>query len=188
MLKNVISMTGPVAHSHLTLSPLLAPSISPREFKDAMTKLAFSISIVTARHGDEQLGRTVTSLMPLSAAPPHIMVSIDVRSRLIDLIGLSRNFSVSFLSVGQQAVGDTFAAKGSQEDRFPVSDWDYWPSGNPKLANASVAVDCELVGSIDAGEHILFIGAITESAICQEHPLLWTDRAYHIPAAHVPPE
>ncbi len=101
-----------------------------------MAKLAFSISIVAARHADEQLGRTVTSFMPLSIDPPHMVVSIDVRSRLIDLIGFSKRFSISFLAGGQQDVADIFAGKGSSNERFSISDWDYWPSGAPKLAGA----------------------------------------------------
>lgn len=147
MQKNVTPLNPHICHSHLPLCASLAPAVVPQEFKNAMAKLVFSISVVTARHENEQHGRIVTSFMPLSATPPQIMVSIDVRSRLIDLIGLSRRFSISFLSAGQEIVGDTFAGKTLQDDRFSISDWDHWPSGNPKLSNALLSMDCELVGS-----------------------------------------
>ena len=182
MLENVISIDGHMRHVHLPLNIALAPTISPQEFKDAMAKLVFSISVVTVCHKDERVGRTVTSFMPLSAEPPHIMVSIDVRSRLIDLIGLSRKFSISFLSAGQETIGDTFAGKSPLGDRFPSSDWGCWPSGNPKLSKALVSVDCELVGSLDVGDHMLFVGTITETETCDNcAPLLWNERDYLAP-------
>ncbi|PZR89293.1 MAG: flavin reductase [Stutzerimonas stutzeri] len=179
MLKNVTPIDPHMYHTHLPLRDPVAPAIAPQEFKDAMATLVFSICVVAAHHKDEQLGRTVTSFMPLSAEPPRIMISIDVRSRLVDLIGLSRAFSISFFSAGQESVADAFAGKSRQDDRFSISDWDYWPSGSPKLSDASVSMDCELVGSLDAGDHLLFIGVITETELRHTlAPLLWSDRDY----------
>ncbi len=179
MLRVVTTIRNHASHVHLPLNRPSLPEISPQEFKDGMAKLGFSIAVVTARHADERLGRTVTSLMPLSAEPPQMMVSIDVRSRLIDVIGLSRRFSISLLAAGQGHIGDTFAGKGNQEERFPLADWDYWPSGNPKLANAVVSIDCELAGSIDVGDHMLFVGVIVETDTRLDlQPLLWNERSY----------
>lgn len=146
-----------------------------------MATLAFSIAIVTARHADEQTGRTVTSFMPLSVEPPLVVVSIDIRSRLVDIIGAGRGFSISFLSAGQETVCDGFAGRWQEEDRFSLSDWDYWPSGNPRLADACLCMDCELVSSIDAGDHALFVGAIIEMDVANGRELLmWNKRAYRV--------
>jgi flavin reductase (DIM6/NTAB) family NADH-FMN oxidoreductase RutF len=183
MHNKIISIAAMTAHTHLPLSASASPAISPKEFKDSMAKLAFSLSIVAARHNDEQLGRTVTSFMPLNAEPPQLVISIDVRSRVIDLIGASKRFSVSFLSVGQESLADLFAGKGNQEDRFTIDHWDVWPSSSPRLINASVAVDCELVGSIDVGDRMLFVGAIVETATTDDLPLLWVEKDYSVPSS-----
>lgn len=56
--------------------------------------------------------------------------------------------------------------------------WDAWPSGSPRLAEALLSMDCELVGSIDAADHILFVGAITEAISDRlRKALLWSERA-----------
>lgn len=155
------------------------PAIDEREFKDSMASLTFSIAVATAKHGDEEIGRTITSFMPLSAIPPRVMISIDVRSRLIDLIGASKTFSISFLSSGHEEVGDAFAGKRSQIDRFDIAEWDCWPSGNRKLVNATLAIDCELTASIDAADHMLFVGTIIEADHdCSAAPLVWSKRSY----------
>lgn len=182
MQNNIIAIAAMTAHTHLPLSTSTSPAISAKEFKDSMASLVFSLSIVATRHGDEQLGRTVTSFMPLSADPPHFMISIDVRSRIIDLIGASKRFSVSFLSAGQESIADVFAAKGNHDNRFAIDHWDVWPSSNPRLVNASLAFDCELVGSIDVGDHMLFVGAIVETTSAPDLPLLWLQRDYCLPS------
>lgn len=183
MLKDTPTIDGGRHHAHLLLNHPSNPPVHLQEFRDAMAKLAFSISIVAARHGDEQLGRTVTSFMPLSADPPNIMVSIDARSRLVDLIASSGRFSISFLSAAQTEMADIFAGKHRRADRFSINERDYWPSGSPKLADALVCMDCDLVGSLDVGDHMLFVGAVTETEIHGDrNQLLWSNRAYLVPS------
>ncbi|WP_323455223.1 flavin reductase, partial [Rhizobium sp. TBD182] len=57
--------------------------------------------------------------------------------------------------------------------------WDVWPSGSSRLADALLSMDCELVGSIDAADHILFVGSIIEASFDPlRKPLLWSERNY----------
>ncbi|EGL61795.1 hypothetical protein AGRO_5442 [Agrobacterium sp. ATCC 31749] len=170
---------GVVNHAHIPLKTSTSPTISPREFKDAMAGLAFTVAVATASHAGERIGRTITSFMPLSAEPPLLMISIDASSRMVDLIAASRRFSVAALSRGQEEIADVFAGKGNLPDRFAVGRWDVWPSGSPRLTEAMLSLDCELVGSIDAADHILFVGAIVEATSDPlREVLLWSERNY----------
>ena len=184
MLSNERRLPHQISHVHLPLNLSEAPPAGEREFKDAMARLAFSIAVVTACHNGEEIGRTVTSFMALSAVPPRIMISIDVRSRLIDLIGACGSFSISFLGSKHETVGDVFAGKWQEGDRFGIANWGYWPSGNRKLQDAILSVDCELTGSIDAGDHMLFVGTIIETEISETSDrLLWLERGYFATAS-----
>lgn len=168
-----------ISHTHIPLKGTVSPTISPREFKDAMAGLAFTVALATASHAGERVGRTITSFMPLSAEPPLLMISIDASSRMVDLIAASQRFSIAALARGQEEIADVFAGKGNLPDRFSIGDWDVWPSGNPKLAKALLSLDCELVGSIDAADHILFVGAIIEATSDPlREALLWSGRGY----------
>ncbi|WP_454687505.1 flavin reductase family protein [Agrobacterium leguminum] len=170
---------GVVNHAHVPLKACASPMISPREFKDSMAGLTFTVAVAAACHAGERVGRTITSFMPLSAEPPLLMISIDASSRMVDLIAASRRFSVAALARGQEEIADVFAGKGNHPDRFSIGDWDAWPSGSPRLADALLSMDCELVGSIDAADHILFVGAITEAMSDRlRKALLWSERAY----------
>ncbi|QCL76728.1 flavin reductase family protein [Agrobacterium tumefaciens] len=168
-----------INHAHVPLKTSTSPTISPREFKDAMAGLAFTVAVATTSYAGERIGRTITSFMPLSAEPPLLMISIDASSRMVDLIAASQQFSVTALSRGQEEIADVFAGKGNLPDRFSVGSWDVWPSGSPRLAKALLSMDCELVGSIDVADHILFVGTIIEARFDPLHKaLLWSERNY----------
>ncbi|NSY61483.1 flavin reductase family protein [Agrobacterium tumefaciens] len=170
---------GVVNHVHVPLKAPPSPTTSPREFKDAMASLVFTVAVATASHAGERIGRTITSFMPLSAEPPLLMISIDASSRMVDLVAASRRFSVTALSRGQEEIADVFAGKGNLLDRFSVGHWDVWPSGSSRLADALLSMDCELVGSIDAADHVLFVGSIIEASFDPlRKPLLWSERNY----------
>jgi len=162
----------------MDLSASESPPVSEREFRAVMGSLAASVSVVTAVHDGEVLGRTVTSLFSLALTPPTILVSIDMMSRLADLIAKSRRFSVSILASDQQVVGDAFAGRFGDMDRFAFGVWGHWPSGNPQLHGAATSMDCELVGSMEAGGHMLFAGTPIEAEINDKSPLLWHNRHY----------
>ena len=86
---------------------------------------------------------------------------------------------MAMLAQGQDDVGDAFAGKAGMGDRFTYGQWDAWPSGNPMLLGAVAALDCELVGSIETGDHVLFAGAIVQSALAPAlEPLLWHRHRY----------
>jgi len=159
------------------------PAVSGADFRDAMSMMASSVGVVTAAHEDEVRGRTATAVFSLSLEPPSILVSINITSRLADLIVKSRGFSLAILASDQQVIGDAFAGKFDDRlaglDRFAFGVWGQWPSGNPLLYGAAVALDCELVGSIETQTHMLFAGGVIATEVAPaKTPLIWHRRGY----------
>lgn len=162
----------------LDVRPTEKPVLAEREFRDVMASLAASVSVVTAAHEGELLGRTVTSLFSLGISPPTILVSIDLMSRLADLISKSGRFSVAILAQDQQVIGDAFAGRLGEVDRFAFGVWGQWPSGDPQLYGAATLIDCEVVGSIETAGHMLFAGSPVEAEVTGKTPLIWHKRNY----------
>ncbi|UHD45970.1 flavin reductase family protein [Aureimonas altamirensis] len=163
----------------LRLMPMVRRDVEEQQFKDAMSRLAFSIAVVTtqARHGP--IGRTVTSFMPLSAVPAQIMISVHAESRLAGIISYLGTFSISFLASGQEEVGDAFAGKRPAAERFNIGQWRNWPSGNPKLLDAALCLDCSVVGFVESGEHLLFVGSIVGLEGSEDYrAMVWHERSY----------
>lgn len=155
------------------------PAVGKAEFRAAMSAIGSTVHVVTARQGEERLGRTVTSLMSLSADPPTLMVSIDIMSRLADLISKTGGFSVAALADDQGAIADAFAGRVHADERFNLGDWSAWRSGHPMLLGTAAAMDCEVIGSIETGTHVLFAGAIVDAeTTTSRSPLVWQRHAY----------
>ena len=164
----------------MRLHPARRPPVGGAEFRAAMSAMASTVSVVTARQGDERVGRTVTSMLSLSAAPPTLLVSIDIVSRLADVIAKSGGFSIALLADDQQDIADAFAGRVDPEGRFDLGSWSEWPSGHPMLLGAATALDCEVVGAIETGTHVLFAGVVIEAeTITSRSPLLWQRHDYH---------
>lgn len=163
----------------MALRPLRRPTVSDAEFRAAMSGLASSVHVVAARRGNEQVGRTATSVLSLSAQPPAILVSIDIVSRLADLIAKTGGFSLAMLASGQKDIADAFAGQVAAEHRFTVGQWDAWPSGHPRLHDAVTVLDCEVIGAMETGTHVLFAGAIIEAETdAGRSPLMWHRHGY----------
>jgi flavin reductase (DIM6/NTAB) family NADH-FMN oxidoreductase RutF len=167
----------------MALRPLRRPAVSDAEFRSVMAGMASSVHVVTARRGDERVGRTVTSVMSLSAQPPAILVSIDIVSRLADLISRTGGFSIALLASDQGQIADAFAGKVEAHERFRLGEWSHWPSGHPQLQGALTTLDCDVIGAMETGTHVLFAGAIVEAETdAARMPLIWRQRDYHTTA------
>lgn len=167
-----------------SLEPTLRPDVDGRTYRDAMASLATTVCLVTTRLGAERLGRTVTSIFSLSVDPPAILVSIDITSRLADHVAKTRGFSFAVLAEGQQAIADAFAGRGDPEHRFDTGRWLSWKSGHPRLLGAVVSMDCEMIGAMETGTHVLFAGGVVDIDIVADRtPLIWQQRRYRSLAA-----
>ena len=167
---------GPTA---FRLGTAFRPYVGQREFRDAMAAFGTTVCLVTAGTGAGRLGRTVTSVFSLSVDPPSILISIDISSDLADAIAGAYGFSFAMLSQAQRDVADAFAGRREPEERFEAGSWSEWPSGHPRLAGAVVAMDCDLIGTMETETHRLFAGGVTGIETDPGRlPLIWHRRAY----------
>ena len=96
-----------------------------------------------------------------------------------DLIAKTGCFSLAMLATGQEAIADAFAGRVEPADRFGIGQWGRWPSGQPYLQGAVTALDCEVIGAMETGTHVLFAGAIIEAETSTgASPLLWHRHGY----------
>lgn len=165
--------------SSMSLRDTEQPSVSAADFREVMSHMAETVTVVTAAHDGQRLGRTATAVLSLSPNPPSVLVSIDLASRLADLIVKSRGFSLAVLANDQADIGDAFAGKHGDMDRFVFGVWGHWRSGNPQLYGATAIIDCEVIGSIETQTNLLLAGGIIQAETAAgKDPLVWHRRGY----------
>jgi flavin reductase (DIM6/NTAB) family NADH-FMN oxidoreductase RutF len=132
-----------------------------RQFRSVMRRVAGGVSIVTAGRDDDITGMTVTSLMPLSASPPRLVVGINRQASSFALIERYRQFGISILNADQQQLADRFSnARLDGRQRFEGTVWSPGSSGVPMLGKSLAAVECQVEEIIERHSHAIIVGRL----------------------------
>ncbi len=151
--------------------------VSKEEFKNALSKFASGVTVVTTKDADGNLhGITVSAFCSVSLEPPLILICIDKKAGSHDVFEEKGSFVVNILNEDQHSISNQFAS--------PIPDKflgvEYHTNGNeiPILKNALVNLECNLKNAFDGGDHTIFIGEIEKSHISEGKPLVYCDGDY----------
>ena len=153
-------------------------AIDADEFRSAMGSWPSGVTIVTSRAGDVIHGMTVSDFSGVSLEPPLAVVCASKSSVTTGLITKGGCFGVNVLKLDQDALSNKFASKKDEFKRFENVETFEAVTGAPLLRDALVNLDCRLVASHDAGDHILCIGEIEEARVNDGQPLLFFRGGY----------
>lgn len=130
-----------------------------RQFRSVMRRLASGVSIVTAGHGDDITGMTVTSLTSLSIAPPRLLVSVNRQASSYSLIKRDRMFGINILGSDQQELAGRFSnARLTGKQRFEGTAWFTGSCGVVLLTKAVAAIECQVEEIIERYSHAMIVG------------------------------
>jgi flavin reductase (DIM6/NTAB) family NADH-FMN oxidoreductase RutF len=153
-----ISVSSPLDMSHLE-------SIVPPLFKKTLGQWASGVTVITTLREGKPHGMTASSFSSLSLEPPLVLVSVDQRARLHQLLPQTGRYGVSILAKGQDALSTHFAGRPSENLRIPWIE----AEGLPFIDGALAHLACDVFNAVPCGDHIIYIGLIT-------HAQVWSDR------------
>ena len=153
-------------------------ALSSEDFRQALARWASGVTIVTARHGDETHGMTVSAFASVSLDPPLVLVCADKSSNTNALIQRAGVFTVNVLAHGQDALSNKFASKKDEWRRFEGIVCADGATGCPRIPGAAVTLDCRVEQTVDAGDHFVYIGRVEDVALSDAAPLVYYRSAY----------
>ena len=128
--------------------------VDAKTFKDALSRFASGVTVVTLKDGDEVLGITVSAFVSVSLDPPLVLVSIDKRAKAHEAFGRLGRFAVSILANSQAPASNYYAGWRQPGQTVELA---HTPDGHPVVAGAVAWIECALQESIESGDHTLFI-------------------------------
>ena len=133
----------------------LAPSSAPERFREAMSRIAASVHIVTTDGPAGRHGATATSVASLTDDPATLIVCLNLRSRAWRLASANGVLAINTLSSAQEALGRAFAvsSRGEPDGRFDHGVWDRLATGAPTLVGAIATFDGKIVRETTVGTH-----------------------------------
>ncbi len=160
--------------------------VQQRDYRDTIGLFASGVTIITTRLGDVVHGMTANAVTSVSLEPTLLLVCVDRRAHLHDLIAQAGNFAVNILAADQAGLGDHFAGR-VREGAAPAalrflygSDGDD-DGGVPTIAGCLAALRCTVEATHPGGDHTIMVGRVTELRIGDPtaQPLIWFSGTYH---------
>ena len=147
-------------------------------FKQALGNYPTGVTIVTTTGEDgTPVGLTVNSFASVSLDPLLVLWSIDHRVTTLDTFMNSGKFAVHILEGNQQQLCSTFASKNV--DRFSNCEWSLSSQNLPIIEGAFAVLECKTYQTIEAGDHTILIGEVTNIQIDDEKdPMLYHRRQF----------
>jgi len=144
-----------------------------RELRRAFGRFASGVTVVTTQHEGATRGMTANAFVSVSLDPPLVLISVDHRSHMHQVLPLSKRYGVSVLAAEQEAISDHFAGRPVQPKIEFVEQM-----GMPLIAGALAYFVVEVVDMHSAGDHTLYIGRVEHFEAREGAPLLFYSGKY----------
>ncbi|GAA0330308.1 flavin reductase family protein [Bacillus carboniphilus] len=145
-----------------------------RMFRNAMGKFATGITVITTEVDGNVHGMTANAFMSVSLNPKLVVVSIDHKARMHDIIKNAGKFAVSILAKDQEEYSMIFAGQRKDEETIQFKRF----NDMPVIDDALVNLTCRLHDAHVAGDHTLYIGEVTDLTMQDGDPILYFGGKY----------
>lgn len=137
--------------------------------QSALWKLINPIAIVTARFDGKTGGFIASWITQVSFVPPLVMIAVNPLHYTYELIASSNAFAINVLRTNQAELVDLFGKTSSGKvDKFVQAPWEIGRTGSPLLEDCLAFIDCNVVWSKEAGDHVVIVGSIADAGIRSE--------------------
>lgn len=160
---------------------LLKNAVEPRLYREAMSRFAGAVHVVTTDGPFGKRGTTAIVACSVSDDPPTVLVCLNRTKPDNDLFANNGVFALNTLSAAQQPIADAFSGltRLPQEERFKLGEWETISTGAPVLLGTEASFDCHVVETKDFATHRILFGKVTGIRIGDSlEPLIYHHREY----------
>jgi flavin reductase (DIM6/NTAB) family NADH-FMN oxidoreductase RutF len=141
--------------------------------KQALLMIPYGLFVLGAAHGGTATAATVNWVTQASFNPPLVVVGIKKDSGSHAMVKDSKKFTISFLETGQKKIATSyFKHVEPQNGKFGEFAFESGKNGCPIISDAPAAVECEVVGFYELGDHSTVVGKVTEGHLKREAKIM----------------
>ncbi|WP_159917689.1 flavin reductase family protein [Pantoea sp. 18069] len=159
----------------------IAPSFDAKAFRAALGTFATGVTVITAvgRNG-EPIGLTANSFNSVSLDPPLVLWSLARKAFSLQDFVAARHWAVHVLSAEQEGISNQFARGG--QDKFAGVACVPSEHGVPLLQRCAARFECTTTFQYEGGDHIIFVGEVTQFEKNAHPPLVFHAGKYALAA------
>lgn len=147
----------------------------------ALFKLSYGLYILSSRSEERDCGCIINTLTQVTAEPPRLSVAVNKQNFTAGAIARSGVFTA--VALAEQADMELIGAFGfqssAQADKFKGFPIARDENGVAYVTRSAAArFSCRVVGSLDVGTHLIFVGELTGAEVLSQDPVM-TYAYYH---------
>lgn len=139
-----------------------------REFRNCVGHFATGVTIITSETETGTHGFTANSFTSISLDPMLVLVSVDRKTKAIDVLE-NNNFIVNILKEDQQDAAMHFAGRTMEEEPF---EWEKGELGS-RIKDSLAFIECKPWKTYDGGDHLIFLGEVKHFEYTDGNPLAY---------------
>lgn len=156
-------------------------AVDPVVYREAMSRYAGHVQIVTAEYQGVRRGVTITAACSVSDSPPMVLACLNNGNPSNAVLFESGHFALNTLGAHHQELANAFAGFGklTSDERFALAEWQILSTGAPVLSDSVVAFDCQVVDQKVTKTHTVLFGEVKAVHFGAREPsLIYLDRGY----------
>ena len=158
---------------------MVSQTLSPVEAcKEVMSTVASGVAVLTfADDAGALRGMTISSLTPVSADPPSVLMCIGEKASCLPALVVGRVFAVNVLGADQAAASAGFAY--GEADPFTVFPWTRNAGGPPLLDDAPAFLVGEVERIVEHHGTAVVLAAVRAGEVRRPDSLVYWRKTYH---------
>lgn len=142
--------------------------------KTMLRKIPHGLYICGVKEGDEVNGYTASWVMQASFTPPLVVNCVKQDSKSHAMLKASGVFALSILEAGQKDLAQAFFKPQRRVgNKFEDVEFYLGETGCPIITDSLGYLECQVVGSVEQGDHTVFVGEVIAAGVHREgEPLL----------------
>ena len=145
------------------------PPLDTAAKKTLLRKIPHGVFICGVREGEEVNGFTASWVTQGSFEPPLVVMAVRADSTSNGMIQRTEQFSLNVLPADQKDLAAVFfKPQKAMGGRFDAAPFQLGPLGLPILDAALGAVECQVVGQVNHGDHTVFVGEVKSAVLLRD--------------------
>ncbi|MCC6380937.1 MAG: flavin reductase family protein [Dehalococcoidia bacterium] len=137
--------------------------------KTALRMIPYGLYVLGVGKDERATASTVNWVTQASFQPPLVVVGVKDGSVTLDRLKENGSFAVSVLGTGQKETAFAFFKHVAPEaGKLGGYDYETQSTGAPILVDAPAWFECDLVTTVEEGDHAIVVGRVVEAGVRQE--------------------
>ncbi len=156
--------------------------VEPQSYRDAMSRFAGAVHVITTDGPAGRRGVTVIAACSVSDEPPTVLVCLSRLKQENDVFAENGVFALNTLADRHQDLANGFSGLTglAQDERFALGRWDTISTPAPALVDALAVFDCRIVETKDMATHRIHFGRVMGLRLGSGPALVYHQRAYGV--------